>query len=416
MKFLFKINRQYFIVISLLLLFVSIVGYFTLKLILRSEMEEDIYEKEYAIIQELKRNNKNVNIYPIIETKKVKESEIVQKSYRFIYLKDEAENELEPYVEYTNTVRVKGRYYVIKIRHSLLENDALIMAIALPLLLLIFLALIASFLVTKKLNKTLWKDFDSNLRKLNDFSLTNKGKLYLKDTHIEEFDNLNRVLLTLSEKLQSDYEILKQFTQDASHEIQTPLAIILLNLEELLQADLSEQDFKQLHAAINGVKRLSALNKSLILLLKIENSQFSNTQRIIVDELIERKVKEFQPLLVQKNIQLSLVINKDIMTIDIHEELAEMLINNLLSNAIKHNYNGGTIAIKVNKNTIDICNSGAKHALDKETIFHRFTKENSQSYGLGLSIVRQICGLNHLEIEYRQTDIHCFKIKKQKSR
>ena len=412
MKFLSKINRLYLIVISLLLFFVSILGYFTLKIILQKEMKEDIYEKEYAIIQEIKTENRLPNLYPIFETKRVVSIKKEPKSYQDIYLKDEAEDELEPYVEYTNTVEVDGEYYVIKIRHSLLENDDLIMAIALPLLFLLVLALIASFFMTKKLNKTLWKDFEENLRYLESFSFNDKKKLNLKDTGVLEFDKLNTTLEVLTDKLQSDYEVLKQFTENASHEIQTPLAIVLLNLEELLQIELPEQSFKQLHTAINGVKRLSSLNKSLILLSKIENKQFTNNQRVQMNDLVARRVQEFEPLLEQKKLKFSFVKSTNSFWIDINEELAEILINNLLSNAIKHNVQNGEISIEISEDSIQICNTGAPNSLDNDTIFNRFTKENSQSYGLGLAIAQQICGRNHLEIIYLKSDIHCFKITK----
>jgi signal transduction histidine kinase len=412
MKFLSKINLQYLIVISLLLFFVSILGYFTLKIILQKEMKEDIYEKEYAIIQEIKTENRLPNLYPIFETKRVVSIKKEPKSYQDIYLKDEAEDELEPYVEYTNTVEVDGEYYVIKIRHSLLENDDLIMAIALPLLFLLVLALIASFFMTKKLNKTLWKDFEENLRYLESFSFNDKKKLNLKDTGVLEFDKLNTTLEVLTDKLQSDYEVLKQFTENASHEIQTPLAIVLLNLEELLQIELPEQSFKQLHTAINGVKRLSSLNKSLILLSKIENKQFTNNQRVQMNDLVARRVQEFEPLLEQKKLKFSFVKSTNSFWIDINEELAEILINNLLSNAIKHNVQNGEISIEISEDSIQICNTGAPNSLDNDTIFNRFTKENSQSYGLGLAIAQQICGRNHLEIIYLKSDVHCFKITK----
>ena len=268
MKFLHKINRQYFWTLIVLLILISLPGYFVLRTILNTKMKEDILEKEYAIVKEIETKNDLPNIYPIIETREITKAESEQKSYQKVILTDEAENEIEPYIEYTNTVKINNRYYLIKLRHSLLDNNNLIAAIAIPLLLLFVLAFAVSFILTKKINKTIWKDFEDNLKEIEHFSFENSRNLLLQDTKIEEFDLLNKTINRLTDKLRNDYQILKQFTENASHEIQTPVSIILLNLEELLQQDISKQVFKQVVATITAVKRLSSLNKSLIFFIK----------------------------------------------------------------------------------------------------------------------------------------------------
>jgi uncharacterized protein YneF (UPF0154 family) len=166
MKFLQKINRQYLLILTALLILISISGYFLLRAIINKEIREDIYEKEYAIVKEIKSQNNLVNIYPIIETKQISKNEIQPKSYKEIYLMDEAEGETEAYLEYTNSVEINNHWYLINIRHSFLETNDLILAIALPLLLLLVLAFTFSFLITKKLNQTLWKDFEENLQRI----------------------------------------------------------------------------------------------------------------------------------------------------------------------------------------------------------------------------------------------------------
>jgi len=410
MKFLDKINRQYFWILTILLVLASVIGYFALRIVLTNKMKEDIFEKEYAIIKEIENGGDLPNIFPIIEVKKIVKSESVLKSYKEMYLYDEAENEEEPFWEYTNTVEINNQFYLIKLRHSLLENNKMIFAIALPILLLLMMTFTVSFLLTRKLNETIWKDFKENLNIIENFSLTSSKVIALKQTDIEEFNRLNETIKELAGKLKNDYQILKQFTENSSHEIQTPLTIILLNLEELLQQDLSEQSFKQVVTTINAVKRLSQLNQSLILLTKIENNQFHTTEQLIFNNIVKAKLKEFALLLEKQNVKIEYSFNDNFIVL-MNEKLADILIGNLLSNAIKHNFRNGKIEIITDKNKFEICNTGDKNRLTNENIFNRFVKENSQSYGLGLAIVKQICDVHNLQISYSRNDLHCFIIK-----
>ncbi len=409
MKFLQKINRQYLLILTVLLILISISGYFLLRAIIKKEIREDIHEKEYAIIREIKSQNNLVNIYPIIETKKISGNKIRPRSYREIYMMDEAEGETEAYLEYTNSVNINGQWYMIKIRHSLLETNDLILAIALPLLLLLVLAFSFSFLVTKKLNQTVWKDFEENLQRIEDYSFKETGKLNLQNTSIEEFDRLNATVMEMTGKLRTDYFSLKEFTENASHEMQTPLSIVLLNLEELLQQKLSESELRQVVSAINAIKRLSTLNRSLLLLTKIENDQFAADEVVVFNDIIKQTIREYEPLFEAGKLHVELNSTQDF-TLKINRQLAEILISNLLSNAVKHNVKEGHIQITVQHNELKICNTGPENSLTDKTIFNRFTKDNSESYGLGLAIVKKICDKQHLEIRYVKNEMHCFML------
>lgn len=409
MKFLTKINLHYFWTLTILLVLISTVGYFVLQNILTKKIKEDIFEKEYTIIKEIKTIGNLPNLHPIIETRKISKNKSEPKSYKEVSLRDEAEDEDQSYLEYTNTVRINNQYYLIKIRHSILATNDLIIAISLPLLLLLILAFGISFITTQKLNKTVWKDFEVNLIKIQNFSFRKIQNLELKQTNIEEFDSLNKTVTGLTQKLQNDYQALKEFTENASHELQTPISIISLNLEELLQLHLPEQAFKQVVATKNTVKRLSNLNKNLLLLTKINNQQFIAEKEVNINDIIQVKIKEFLPLLKQNNINIAYNSNK-IFTIKINTELADILLNNLISNAIKHNVRDGRIIIETTNSELRICNTGKTNSLTNDTIFNRFTKENSHSYGLGLAIVKQICNTHNMHIHYSKNKLHCFSI------
>jgi signal transduction histidine kinase len=407
MKFLNKINQRYIISLGALLLVVSIVGFFVLKNIILDEMKEDILEKEYAIIKEIKTQNNTPSIYPIIETKEITESEIQKKSYKKITLVDESEGEKEPFIEYTNSMKINKHWYLIKIRHSLLETDDLLIAIALPLLLLISLALLVLFWSTKTINKTIWRDFEFNLSEIKKFSFAKSDSISLKQTNILEFDSLNTIIEEMTNKLQNDYRLLKEFTENASHELQTPIAIISANLEEVLQNDLSESAFKQIVATQNAVKRLSNLNKNLLLLSKISNQQYPVKQELVFNYLVKEKLDELNPLIQNKNIEVTFE-EKDKLKVSINPFLADILLNNLLSNAINHNVENGKIVIKISKSQLQISNTGNDNSLSNDNIFDRFTKENSKSYGLGLSIVKKICDTHNIKIYYSKSTMHNF--------
>jgi signal transduction histidine kinase len=372
-------------------------------------MYEDIREKEYAINEEIEFRNNLPNIYPIVETTMISEKDVMPKTYTETELFDEADNETEKYLEYSNTVKVNDRYYLITIRHSLVEKEDLIAAISIPLLILLLLLFTISFMMTKRFNKTLWADFEKNLKAIEAFSFTVNDELNLKETTIDEFDRLNRTIENLIDKLNKDYHILKQFTENASHEIQTPVSIALINLEEALQYNLPENAFKQVVKAIEAIKRLSALNDSLILLTKIENNQFSSDSDVVFNEVFEEKLKLFSGLLKGKNLKVRFNSNgKFICRMNLN--LANILVNNLFSNAVNHNVKDGLIEIEIRKQGLRICNSGEPNSLNNDTIFRRFTKEKSRSYGLGLAIVKQICDKHGLEISYSKNELHCFDI------
>ncbi len=410
MKFLTKINRRYLISLTSILIIISIAGYFILNIVLENELQEDISEQEYAIIQEIKSSGNLPNIFPNIETRRIAKKELNGKTVTKIWLMDKSEGETEPFMEYSNSLEINHEYYLIIIRHSMVDRQDLILAIALPLIALLIIAFIISYFTSRKLNKSVWKDFERNLNEIESFRLSNNMPLELKSSNIEEFERLNSVINKMGEKLNKEYSSLKEFTENASHEIQTPISIALLNLEELLQSGLNEQSMKQIVSAINSLKRLSSLNQSLILLTKIENKQFGQESEIDIGEIINSKKAELLPMLESKKIKVKLmVINSFKANID--PRLADILIGNLMLNAIKHNVSNGTIDIEIRANEFKICNSGNDNPFSNKDIFNRFTKNKADSFGLGLAIAKKICETNKLEIGYSKNHLHCFVIK-----
>jgi len=409
MKFLTKINRNYFILLTLILLLSSFGGYFIVQAIIVNETKESLLKKEVLIINQIRETGEIPTIYPIVEVKKIHRKTIEKPLFKKIHIKDELEDELEPFLEYSNKVKINDSYYLIKLRQSTFENKDLIIVLALTLFVLLSSAFGISFFISKKMNKTIWSDFEHNLQEIENFNLKENKNIYLLKSDIEEFNRLNKVIKNLTKKLKTDYLSLKEFTENASHEIQTPLSIVLLNLEEVLQQDLTKEIFKKIVSSINAIKRLSTLNQSLILLTKIENRQFIADKTISFNDLVKRKLQEFASLVETKKLNVEFHIEQDFV-LKMNDQLAELLVNNLLSNAINHNIKGGKIQISIKKKTIKICNTGKTNSLTDETIFNRFASGNLKSYGLGLAIVKNICETHDLEIHYLKNEFHCFTI------
>ncbi len=409
MKFLTKINRNYLILFSAVLVLLSVSGYFILKAILKENTEEKLLAKATLVEKQILETGELPNLQPLVEVKEVSEKPDNHPKFKEEILFNKVEKEKESYVEYSTIIKVNNRYYSLKLREASVESEDLAASIAISLFILLAAAFIISYVITKKLNKTTWTVFEQNLKTIEAFNFQANEILQLSSSGIEEFDRLNVVVNNLTDKLKRDFQALKEFTENASHEIQTPLSIASINLEEILQQELNEESFKKVIAALNTLKRLSALNQNLLLLTKIENNQFEAGEFIVFNELFEHKIHEFEPLCKAKNVQIHFRSESEF-RIKMNTHLAGIMLNNLLSNAINHNVTNGSISISVSEQQISICNTGARNELTDDTIFNRFAKGNSKSHGLGLAIVKQICHTHHLDIHYSKNESHCFTI------
>jgi len=213
--------------------------------------------------------------------------------------------------------------------------------------------------------------------------------------------------------VRSDYQSLKSFTENASHELQTPLSVIGSNLEMLIQDEnLTENQLKQISQLIDSLGKVSKLNQTLLLLTKIENRQFATTEKTDLSEVLENKLALLHTWVNHKSIDVKTVILPDV-CIHISPYLLEILLNNILGNAIKYNTHNGKLNIHLSDDKLVIENLGAKPDYSTEEMFGRFRKgrSNGDSLGLGLAIVKQICETYQFEISYNYTnDFHSLTI------
>jgi signal transduction histidine kinase len=410
MKFLKKINLNYLIPLTLVLLIVSVAGYFILRIIITYGAKERLLSKEYLVEQQIKNTGEIPNLHPVIEVQKTEKEPAISPSFKKVNIWNEREEEYEVFLEYSSKINIGDTWYTVKIRQSSFENEDILLILALTLFILLLSAFMISFLSTRRMNRTVWSGFERNLHEIENYSLRINKDISLERSDIEEFERLNIAVKDLTFRLKSDYLMLKEFTENASHEIQTPLSIALMNLEEILQLDIREDVFKKVVTVINSLKRLTKLNQSLILLAKIDNMQFEKDTEISLNEIILRKKEDLSAFIDAKNLDVEIRDEGNfLIRMDVY--LSEILIGNLFTNAVDHNITNGIVRVFIKPGFLQICNTGENHALTDKNIFNRFVSGNKKSPGLGLAIVRQICETHNLDVHYVKDELHCFTIR-----
>ena len=298
------------------------------------------------------------------------------------------------------SVKLGNQYYTVFVSKSEEETEDLLLVIMYLTAGMILLMLGVLFLANRLLLRRIWQPFYRTLDAIRAFNLSSRQLPPAEPTDIEEFQRLDETARQMTGQISRDYEILKNFTENASHEMQTPLAIINSKLDLLIQDPrMREEHHRPVQAMYDAISRLRQLNQSLLLLTKIENNQFSQTEWVDLAPLIEEKLTQLEDPL--KDRQLEVHRELDAMQVPINSYLADILLNNLLINAIRHNKNSGHVAIRLGQRSLKISNSGPAPSFDPKTIFDRFVKgSHSGGTGLGLAIVRQICDNYNFSVGY----------------
>lgn len=319
-----------------------------------------------------------------------------------------------PYRQLSHVVDIYGIAYQVTIRKSQ-EQKPLFLANITNIILLVFAGMLfITLLVNWFISKSIWKPFRRSLEKIRGAELQKMEAIYFEKTGITEFNELNASLNEMTGKIYGDYVNMKEFTENAAHEMQTPLAVVQSKIELLLQdATLTEEQALNMEQASHSLRRLSNLNQSLLLLAKIENSQFDTQHRINLADTIRKYLQLFKEMTQYKNIDVE-YNNASPFMVNLHPLLADSLISNLVGNAIKYNYSGGKIDITINSNKISISNTSHQSAIPSEQLFKRFKKSSlsaEMSNGLGLAIVKKICDTNGLTIMYEfENGMHRFLV------
>lgn len=334
-------------------------------------------------------------------------------AFKDTLLANRYDQRLVPFREYSFYSTIGGKSYKVSIRKSLIESYTLLEFITITMLLTLSVGLLLLFVFQRRISKVLWKPFYETLSKAKAFEVNDGRPLNLSAQDIFEFNELNTELVKMTGKISRDYKNLKEFTENASHEIQTPLALINSRVEELIQEkDLTPDQMKWIQDIHESTLRLSKLNHALLLLSKIDNGQFYGREKVSVNDLINSKLPEFEEIFNHKDIHLD-HRSEGRLVFEMNAMLADILFTNLINNAVKHNFTGGKIVIRISSETFLIENTGESLKVEASALFERFRKENqaSSSLGLGLAIVKKICDVHNLDVFYTQASgIHSIRV------
>jgi len=403
MKLLAATNRYYLALVVVLFAVASGVLYCGVQLALRQEVDEQLGLHQRKIEALLQAGQ------PLVATP-LADQFVVSTRPRPLglsdtILPDSVEHTLVPHRQLTFQVQAKGPPQWVTLRKSLVETNELL-AVVLGVMLGVLVVLMLSVLrLNRWLSARLWQQFHHTLKALRHYDLQQHRPLVLPRPRIDEFAELNQAVMHLSQRVVADYENLREFTANAAHEAQTPLAIMQAQLEQLLQVPALAADATAapLLADLYGAtRRLSRLHQALGLLSRIENRQFGGAQPLDLAALLDEKVDQLAPLLEARGLQLHRHIER-VPVLQLHPGLADSLLHNLLYNAIKHNQPGGDIAVVISADALEISNPGPAINGDPSRFFERFRKHHAatESPGLGLSIVQQIGAYYGFEVTYR---------------
>ncbi len=273
-----------------------------------------------------------------------------------------------------------------------------IFSIAVPTIIIVIGFRIITFQRIQVIRNQLFQIFQT----LEEFDVDEPMKMKFEESPFPIFNELNEYLVELIDRIRGNYQANKQFTQNASHELQTPLAIIKGHIEILLQSPrIGEKDFESLAIVLQNTNRLSKLNSALILLSKIEHQRFSDMEKVDFRKVVEEILNNFKDLISIQEIRIEKNY-KGTFEVKMSETLAEILIANLIQNAIRHNVEDGFIDLKITEKEFSISNSGVPPKMKMESLFKRFKRDSEveESLGLGLSIVKRICEQSELTINY----------------
>jgi signal transduction histidine kinase len=408
MKLLTATTRYYLLLTASLFVLVSGVLYLGLGRALRHEADEQLSNERVYVERLVAREQR---LPPTLFAYQLSRSKHpLPTGFSEILLLDSLEHEWVPFRQLTFRLPPTPAGQPaewLTIRKSLVERDDLLRVVLGVMFSALLVLLVGVVVMNYWLAQRLWGPFQRTLARLRQYDLHRHQPLELPMPAITEFAELNQALNQLSERLVADYESLRQFTENAAHETQTPLAIMQGKVEQLLQAPALTEDegtmtlLGELHQA---TRRLSRLHQSLTLLTRLENQQFAPAQAmpLPLGQLLSNRLAMLEPLIEARDLRLDLHIDEDLPPCIMHPGLADSLLHNLLQNAIKHNQPGGTLAVSLNRTALEISNTGPAIMGDPMRFFERFRKHNaaSDSPGLGLSIVQHICTYYGFRVSY----------------
>ncbi|MEB0262218.1 MULTISPECIES: HAMP domain-containing sensor histidine kinase [unclassified Mucilaginibacter] len=413
MKLFDKYNRINIGVTIIIMLVTGIVYYYTISHILTGQIDKDLVLEENEAFSYVSKNHRLPDVYESNHQQIVFAplgQQSVQRRFLDTVYRDYDEKDLEAARALISSVKVSGQNYSIVVTQSKVEIEDLIQIIFLITIGVIITLLAILIILNRVILKSIWKPFYKVLFQLKEFSLASNPIVSSTLSTIDEFTELNQAVISMADRVKSDYQNLKGFTENASHELMTPISIINSKLDTLLQTDeFTDKQSKLLNDIYGTVTRLTRLNKSMLLLAKIENGLIKDIHDVDIKEVLEECLYQHEEMIQQLNIKLASDLHDK--KIHANKSLIEILLNNLLSNAIRHNYHNGQLSVILDAQKLTITNTG-KGSFNFDQVLKRFHKsDGSEGIGLGLTLCKQICDNYGFTLGYEQDDkMHTFSV------
>lgn len=408
-----KLINKNILVNALLSVGILFTGEFSLYLLLKTKIEKETIEhlnlERRFLMKKLKKGidviSFNQNIGDAISVNQIPVIQYKDPIIENLEVEEEWEEEHFSSKKIIFDVEQNAKFYRVSITKTIDEDEDFTTG----MWLIIFVSGVSILLILILVNIVIHKKIFAPIYKLNkeinDFSVKQLNKIDPPKTSTLEFKALGESISYMSEKIIHDYNAMKEFTENIAHEIQTPLAVINAKIERSLQhPDLSKEQAILLTDASRATNKLFNISKGLSLLSRLDNGQYTNTQKINLIEFIEKRIEFFSDFIENKNIKLTKNFQSEI-EVNVDVVLCEVLIDNLLKNAIKHNFENGQIIVTTKGQQLVISNTGEKPTEELTNYFKRFySKSTNDSLGLGLSIIKKIAEYYHFAISYEFND------------
>lgn len=301
--------------------------------------------------------------------------------------------------------QINGQQYKISSYNYVTKSEQILSGMLNAVAWKMLLIVLAIAITARLLSAHIFAPFRQTMKVLHNFNLKQKERIQLPKANTKEFEELNNFLKTMTDKAMDEYASVKEFSENASHELQTPLAILRSKLDLLSETDINGTQASLIGDMQNAIEKLSRINRSLTLLTKLENHEFEASEQLKFCTVVKETISTYNDMMALKGLAVSSQVDKRVF-IAMHPTLAEMLFTNLLSNAIRHNIEGGAIEVRLTHEELCVRNTGLPPESPTEELFKRFKKSNqsADSIGLGLAIVKQICEVSSYPISYTYAD------------
>lgn len=402
MKLFTRYFRINLLATLLIFLLASIAFYFLLWWVMIRQVDEDLKIEQREIETYVGKYQRPPEPITVKDQRiSYETTDLREQMHHFNTVRSPDEQERADFRQISFTLPVGNQWLLFKVSKSLEGTQDMNRSIILISGLTVILILIVSLLINRWLLRRLWQPFYTTLAGIKKFRLGEKKIPAFEQSPIDEFNLLNSTLDQFIQAAEKEYTLLKEFTENASHELQTPLAIVRSKLDTLIQDEqLSEAQSNAAQTAYEAIRKMARLNQSLLLLSKIENRQFSETHSFDFKKFVEEKMPAWQELWQGRNLRVTRLLEPA--HIEMNTHLADILLNNLFSNATRHSPEGGSIHLQLKDHQFVISNTASGGSLDPGKLFKRFSKggQSTDQHGLGLSIVQQIVEVSGKRISY----------------